>query len=175
MGVAVLKRRSADRSVGPERRCTGFFGAAGLADFDLSTSPLRVGVVEDDVRLRTTSHPRRRTALALAVGVALLSAACGDDTSAPATTRAGANTVDIERSRFKPDELTVSAGTTVEFVNHDPFEHTVTAQEDSAVQFDSGRLGQDETFERTFDQPGSYDYFCEIHPTMRATVVVEPG
>lgn len=122
-----------------------------------------------------------RLAVALAVtGAFALSACGGDDTSSATSTpeRAGdpptAATVSIEQSRFLPDELTVDAGTTVEFVNEDPFAHTVTSKEGGPVQFDSGDLGQDEAFEQTFDEPGTYDYFCEIHPTMRASVVVDP-
>lgn len=112
---------------------------------------------------------------------ALTLAACGGDDTSSATSppeRAGdrppAGTVTIEQSRFLPDELTVDPGTTVEFVNDDPFAHTVTSREGGPVAFDSGDLGQDEAFERTFEEPGTYEYFCEIHPTMRASVVVEP-
>lgn len=86
---------------------------------------------------------------------------------------AGPATVTIERSRFAPEEITVAAGGTVEWVNLDPFDHTVTARDDQAVDFDSGPLGQDETFTQQFEEPGTYRYFCEIHPTMRASVTVE--
>lgn len=80
--------------------------------------------------------------------------------------------VTIERSRFSETNLTVSPGTTVRFVNADPFDHTVTARDDAPVAFDSGTMAQDDVFEVTFDRVGTYRYFCEIHPTMRATVVV---
>lgn len=85
---------------------------------------------------------------------------------------AAGDTVTIEQSRFSPDPLEVAAGTEVTFENLDPFAHTVTSAEGSAVEFDSGELGQDETFAQTFDEAGTYAYFCEIHPTMRAEVVV---
>ncbi len=93
-------------------------------------------------------------------------------TDGPAATDA-ANTVTISNSRFDNVELRVAAGTTVTFVNTDPFAHTITSRDDSQIQFDSGRFGQDETFEFTFDDPGEYAYFCQIHPTMRAVVIVE--
>lgn len=80
--------------------------------------------------------------------------------------------VTIERSRFAPETLEVAAGTTVTFENTDPYAHTVTSADDSAVDFDSGELAQDETFEQTFDEAGTYAYFCQIHPTMTAEVVV---
>ena len=87
--------------------------------------------------------------------------------------RPDAATVTITQSRFDEVELRVAAGTTVTFVNADPFAHTVTSRDGAPVAFDSGNLGQDETFEFTFDQPGEYAYFCQIHPTMRAVVIVE--
>lgn len=82
------------------------------------------------------------------------------------------NTVTISRSRFDNTELRVPAGTTVTFVNTDGFDHTITSKDGSPVEFDSGTIGQDETFEFTFEEPGEYPYFCQIHPTMRAVVIV---
>lgn len=100
---------------------------------------------------------------------------CADDApDAGGTTEVAAPVVQvtIERSRFSETTLTVSPGTTVRFVNRDAFDHTVTARADAPVAFDSGAMTQDAVFEVTFDRAGTYEYFCEIHPTMRATVVV---
>lgn len=135
----------------------------------------------------------RPTVLVLASLMALT--ACGDDgvvTSSPTasstpvaaaspasaggTTRAepGASArVTIARSRFDNVELRVVAGTTVVFENTDAFVHTITSTDASSIEFDSGEIGQDQTFEITFDEAGEYPYFCRIHPTMRAVVVVE--
>ncbi|MGK2929511.1 MAG: cupredoxin domain-containing protein [Acidimicrobiales bacterium] len=127
-------------------------------------------------------RPLRRFLSGVALsGVLVLAAGCGDDDTDTAsepeatTGEAGSSTatVEIERSRFAPEEVTVDAGGSVEFVNLDPFDHTVTAAEDSGIEFDSGAVGQDETFEQVFEEAGTYDYFCKIHPTMRATVTVE--
>lgn len=135
---------------------------------------------------------RNRLALlpALALAVALLGACGSDDadtTTASSTTAetteapqeettseapADGDLVTMEESRYLPDVLEVAAGTEVTFENTDPYAHTVTSAEGSAATFDSGELGQDETFEHTFDEAGTYEYFCEIHPTMRAEVVV---
>lgn len=92
-----------------------------------------------------------------------------DGTAAPTDE----NVVTISSSRFDRLELRIAPGETVTFVNTDAFDHTVTSRDDSPVEFDSGDLGQDETFEFTFDEPGEYAYFCRIHPTMRAVVIVE--
>ncbi len=133
-----------------------------------------------------------RTVPVIAAALLALSACGGssDDTATPTTvTASGAtaetpadtsdgpaaaddNVVTISNSRFDNVELRVAPGTTVTFVNTDPFAHTITSRDDSAVDFDSGEFGQDETFEFTFDEPGEYAYFCQIHPTMRAVVIV---
>ena len=106
-------------------------------------------------------------AVALVAGLA----ACGDDSDAADET--SASSVEIERSRYAPADLTVASGDEVEFTNLDGFDHTVTSADDSPVEFDSGSFGQDETFTQQFDGPGTYGYFCEIHPTMRGSIIVE--
>ena len=120
---------------------------------------------------RPVSRPLRAVgALVLVAGLA----ACGDDTDAGDQASAPAPpSVEIERSRYAPAELSVASGDEVEFTNLDGFDHTVTSAADSPVEFDSGSFGQDETFTQRFEEPGTYDYFCEIHPTMRGTIVVD--
>lgn len=112
----------------------------------------------------------------LLVPLAALSlVACADDApdrAVPVSAAPTPATVRIERSRFSETELTISAGTTVVFVNDDAFAHTVTSRDGAPVAFDSGELGQGDTFEVTFDRVGTYPYVCLIHPTMRAVVVV---
>lgn len=121
-----------------------------------------------------TPHLRSSLRLLAAVCVLGLATSCADDgPDATAGIESTATaTVTIERSRFGERELVVPVGTTVTFVNLDEFAHTVTSREDAPVPFDSGELVAGETFEITFDEPGTYDYFCRIHPTMRATVIV---
>lgn len=92
-----------------------------------------------------------------------------DPSEAPAV---GGDVVTIAESRYEPEALEVDAGTEVTFENTDPYAHTVTSAEGSPIEFDSGEFGQGETFTHTFDEPGTYGYFCQIHPTMRAEVVV---
>ena len=119
-----------------------------------------------------------RTALVAGTLLAgTLLAACGDDddTAAdPGPDAAGEPAaVTIERSRFEPDELTVTVGTEVTWENLDAFAHTVTSDEESPLAFDSGEMAEGDTFSQAFDEAGTYEYFCEIHPTMKSTVVVE--
>lgn len=84
----------------------------------------------------------------------------------------GPAVVTISRSRFDVPRLQVPIGTTVVFENTDEFAHTVTATEASPHAFGSDDLGRGDTFELTFHEPGDHPYFCRIHPTMRATVIV---
>jgi plastocyanin len=90
------------------------------------------------------------------------------ETSAPA---AAEQTVEIADLAFAPDEVTIAAGSSVTWVNRDPnLPHTATSDDDI---FDSGNLSEGDDFSFTFDEAGTFAYFCQVHPTMRGTVVVE--
>jgi len=78
--------------------------------------------------------------------------------------------VSIVDFAFKPDAVTVKAGTTVTWTNHGRT-HTVTAD---AGSFDSGHISSGGTFSMTFKKAGTYAYHCSIHPSMVAQVVVTP-
>lgn len=116
----------------------------------------------------------RRTLVPSLVLAAFLLGACGDDDSDAGDASADVPTVTVtmEQSRFDPDPVEITAGSEVTFENLDAFAHTVTSAESSEAAFDSGELGQDETFTQVFDEAGTFAYFCEIHPTMRAEVLV---
>jgi plastocyanin len=85
--------------------------------------------------------------------------------------RAEDATAKIDNFTFVPARLTVKAGTTVTWRNEDDIPHTVTSV---AQRFKSRALDTDDTFSFTFTEPGTYDYFCSLHPRMTATIVVEP-
>lgn len=84
---------------------------------------------------------------------------------------AGPNAVTIDNFAFGPQTVTVRAGTTVTWTNRDEEPHTVVARDGS---FHSPGMGTGATFSFTFAQPGTFAYFCSIHPFMHATVVVTP-
>ena len=123
---------------------------------------------------------RRFRGLAVAVAVGAGIAACSPSTSGAGTPSAGpvavaSSVVDLPPSyRFAPDAISVAAGTTVTWNNHDNFTHS--------VQFLDGGLpteplqmqpGASATF--TFASPGTYSYQCHLHPqNMRGTVTVTP-
>ena len=77
----------------------------------------------------------------------------------------------IDNFAFSPNELKVTAGTTVEWVNRDDIPHTVVS--DDKTTFKSKALDTDDSYTFTFTTPGVYEYFCSLHPHMTATVVVE--
>jgi plastocyanin len=80
--------------------------------------------------------------------------------------------VHIENYAYHDAKVTVHVGDTVRFVNDDNDAHTVTASDKT---FDSGGLDAGETFTRTFTKPGTFAYFCALHPYMKAVVVVLPA
>jgi len=84
-----------------------------------------------------------------------------------------APTVDvlIEHFAFTPQTITVKVGTKVTWVNKDIEPHTVVSNDQ---KFQSEALDTNESFSMTFDKPGTYGYFCSIHPHMTGTVTVIP-
>jgi alcohol dehydrogenase (cytochrome c) len=78
---------------------------------------------------------------------------------------------------FQPGTIIVPPGTTVTWTNDgaQPHSATSTVSESNAVKFDSGILNPGQTYSFTFDQAGTYDYFCIVHPFMRGKVIVDPN
>jgi len=83
---------------------------------------------------------------------------------------AAGNQVTIDNFSFTPQTLTIPAGSTVTWTNKDDVPHTVVA---TNQKFKSKALDTDETFSFTFTDPGTYEYFCSVHPKMVAKVIVE--
>ncbi len=79
--------------------------------------------------------------------------------------------VTIDNFTFSQAELNVPVGTTVTWVNHDDIPHSVV-QKDKA--FRSRALDTDDSYSFTFTAPGTYDYFCGLHPQMVGKIVVKP-
>ena len=75
---------------------------------------------------------------------------------------------------FTLEDLTVQVGTTVTWTNRDGVAHTTTAGQPGALtgEWDSGRVSTGSMFTLSFNQPGTFRYFCTIHPSMQATVTV---
>jgi amicyanin len=80
--------------------------------------------------------------------------------------------VKIDNFTFDPPQLTIPAGTTVTWVNEDDIPHALATTNKA---FKSQALDTDDKFSFTFTAPGTYEYFCSLHPHMKATIVVEAG
>jgi plastocyanin len=144
------------------------------------------------LKRRGRSSTPGRLRIAAVVVLALAGGACGQaDTSAPTTAAAdpaAADEIALEGLAFDPERVTIEAGTTVTWTNDDSVAHTVTsgvAGEEGVPGVSKGRPDRADdifdgdldaagaTFAFTFDEPGTYEYFCRIHGGMTGTVVVE--
>jgi plastocyanin len=82
------------------------------------------------------------------------------------------NQVVIDNFAFRPATLTVTAGTRVTWVNRDDVPHTATSTKKPRA-FDSRTLDTDEKFTHVFTTPGTYEYFCAVHPHMTGKIIVK--
>ena len=108
----------------------------------------------------------------IAAGILILMA-LGARSSTPAAaqdTKPAETAVKIDNFNFSPTPLTVAVGTTVRWTNRDDIPHNVVADDKS---FKSKVMDTDESFAYTFTKPGTYSYFCSIHPKMTGKVVVQ--
>ena len=78
--------------------------------------------------------------------------------------------VTIDNFNFTPPALAIPAGTKVTWVNKDDVPHTVTSDD---KLFDSRALDTDDKYSFTFQTPGTYPYYCSVHPKMTGKVVVK--
>jgi plastocyanin len=101
----------------------------------------------------------------LAGGCALFALAGG---GAAAIAAPQTHVVTIEGMRFQPETLNVRRGDRVSWVNKDLVPHTVTH-----AAFDSRTLAPEASWTLVARKPGTYAYVCTLHPTMKATLVVQ--
>ena len=106
---------------------------------------------------------------AVAAAILLFAAGGGSVASAQQAPATGVE-VKIDNFSFGPAAITVAAGTTVTWTNRDDIPHTVVS--DDKV-FKSKVLDTDEKFSFTFIKPGTYPYFCSVHPKMTGKVIVQ--
>jgi plastocyanin len=78
--------------------------------------------------------------------------------------------IKIDNFSFSPATLTVPAGAKVTWTNHDDIPHNIVSSEQ---KFKSKPLDTDDSFQFTFAEPGTYQYFCGLHPKMVGKIVVE--
>jgi plastocyanin len=130
-------------------------------------------ILEDRIGGERSDHSvvtrPRLIPVALAGLLVLVLSACGASDASPAAT-AGDNdgrTVVIEDLAFAPETLTVEAGDTVTWVWRDgSINHDVSGDDFASEVMSKG------TFPHRFDDPGTYDYVCTLHPNMTGTIEV---
>lgn len=83
---------------------------------------------------------------------------------------ASAQRVDIRNFQFQPQRIVVPAGATVTWTNHDEEPHVVTSAGDGFKS--SPALDTGDRYSAVFARPGTYTYYCSIHPQMTGTIVV---
>jgi plastocyanin len=120
------------------------------------------------------------TSVSGAIRSAVVAAALGTATAAMlaavvlpgwADTVNTASAISIDNFTFGPQTLTVKAGTTVTWTNRDDIPHGIAASKNDFAK--SKALDTDDSYSFTFTTPGTYQYFCYIHPHMVGTIVVQ--
>ena len=121
----------------------------------------------------TTLTPKNKTvALLCAISCLNLSAfALAGETKDTNSTSSKQNTIEIKDFAFNPQTITVKSGEKVTWINRDEEPHTVVSVEKQFKK--STALDTDQEFTITAGAPGTYTYFCSVHPKMTGTIVVE--
>jgi amicyanin len=76
--------------------------------------------------------------------------------------------VNISNFKFQPQSVTIQKGDTVTWTNQDTVAHDVKFSDSESPSLNKGDL-----YSKTFNTPGNYGYFCDIHPYMKGTVIVK--
>lgn len=87
----------------------------------------------------------------------------------PTSESVQSNTVEIIDFSFDPASLKVIRGTTVTWTNKDSVSHTIRI-----ADVESPSISQGQSWSYKFDEIGTFDYICGIHPYMKGNVIVEP-
>lgn len=124
--------------------------------------------------LKTSAWPAALAgsmALAMLLLPASLPAAQAKSPSPPVTVaKVASPQIRIENFAFNPTTVTVPVGATVTWTNDDGTLHTVTS---ATKVFSSAGLDEGGAFSYTFTTPGTYTYYCKLHPHMTGTIVVK--
>ena len=110
----------------------------------------------------------------LLCGIAFLSLsgfALGGDMKNDSSTGGKQNRVEIKDFAFDPQKITVKSGEKITWINRDGEPHTVTSVGKKFQK--SPALDTDQEFTITAGAPGTYEYFCSVHPKMTGTIIVE--
>ena len=121
----------------------------------------------------TALTPKNKTiALLCAISCLNLSAfALASDMKDAESTSSKQNTIEIKDFAFNPQTITVKSGEKITWINRDEEPHTIVSVEKQFKK--SSALDTDQEFSITTSAPGTYTYYCSVHPKMTGTIVVE--
>lgn len=150
------------KTMEPKTQADPFADIANKVKQDAESTTTEETVVEDEAMVEESAAPVEESS-----GPETVSVEIPKGTSSPGC--------ETSNACFSPASLTINSGDTVEWTNADTGKHTVTsgspANGPSGV-FDSSLIMEGASFENTFDEAGSYDYFCMIHPWMVGNIQV---
>ena len=89
----------------------------------------------------------------------------------PSTSASETYNVEIKNFAFSPSSLTIKKGDAVIWTNQDSVSHTIKS--DSGSEISSQSLSNGGTYSHVFENAGTYNYHCTIHPSMKAKIIVE--
>ena len=107
----------------------------------------------------------------LALSLVFVSGAIGLPSGTAAQEKPATIQVSIDNFSFGPMELTIQAGTEVTWINRDDVPHVIMSVDH---KFKSRALDTDDKYSFTFQDPGTYEYFCAVHPKMTGKIIVKP-
>jgi amicyanin len=119
------------------------------------------------------ANTMRSAVVAAALGAATAAVLAAVVLPGHAQTAAPASAVSIDNFTFTPPSVTIKAGTTVTWINKDDIPHGIASANNAFTK--SKALDTDDSYSFTFTTPGTYQYFCYVHPHMTGTIVVQPG
>jgi len=108
--------------------------------------------------------------MAAGEAAARASAAAAPASASQSQTASGDGQITISNFAFTPKTLSVAAGKSVTWSNHDDVPHRIKSADDRFTS--SSVLDTRASYAATFTKPGEYPYFCSIHPTMTGKVIV---
>ena len=118
----------------------------------------------------TRAFRSRNAGAVLALSLVLVSGAIGRPSVTAAQEKPATNAVTIDNFSFGPMELTIPAGTEVTWINRDDIPHVIMSVDH---KFRSRALDTDDKYSFKFQDPGTYEYFCAVHPKMTGKIIVK--
>jgi plastocyanin len=112
----------------------------------------------------------RIAALLCSISFSSLFALAGEMKGADSNVSSG-NRIEIKDFAFNPQTITVKSGEKITWINRDEEPHTIVSVEKQFKK--SSALDTDQEFTITAGAPGTYTYYCSVHPKMTGTIVVE--